>query len=46
MAFVPVLTRLGYITKPLTADDVFDLSIVTAVHPGQEHYSHPGRLAP
>jgi NitT/TauT family transport system substrate-binding protein len=46
MKFMPVLTRLGYITKSLTADDVFDLSIVTAVHPGQEHYSQPGQLAP
>jgi NitT/TauT family transport system substrate-binding protein len=46
LAFVPVLTRLGYITKPLTADDVFDLSIIEAVHPEQEHYSHPGLLAP
>jgi len=46
MAFIPVLTRLGYITRPLTADDVFDSSLITAVHPGQEHYSHPGLLAP
>jgi len=44
MAFVPVLTRLGYITTSLTADDVFDSSITTAIHPEQEHYSHPGKL--
>jgi NitT/TauT family transport system substrate-binding protein len=46
MEFIPALTRLGYITKPLRADDIFDLSIVTAVHPEKEHYSQPGQLAP
>lgn len=44
MAFVPVLTRLGYISKGLGAEDVFDLSIVRAIHPDQEHYSLPGHL--
>jgi NitT/TauT family transport system substrate-binding protein len=44
MAFVPVLTRLGYITRSLTLDDIFDFSITTKIHPLQEHYSHPGEL--
>jgi NitT/TauT family transport system substrate-binding protein len=46
MKFIPVLRRLGYITEPLREDAVFHLSIVTAVHPEDEHYSHPGQLSP
>ena len=45
MAFVPVLTHFGYITTPLTTDDVFDSSIITTIHSEQEHYSHPGKLS-
>lgn len=44
MAFVPVLTRLGYIAGSLGEKDIFDLSIISAVHPQQEHYSQPGKL--
>lgn len=44
MRFVPVLSKLGYITKPLPEEAVFDLSIITKTHPQPEHYSDPADI--
>ena len=44
MRFVPVLSKLGYITKPLLEEAVFDLSIITKTHPQPEHYSDPAGI--
>jgi NitT/TauT family transport system substrate-binding protein len=44
MRFVPVLSKLGYITKPLPEEAVFDLTIITKTHPQPEHYSDPAGL--
>ena len=44
MRFVPVLTKLGYITRPLTEETVFDLTIIENTHPQPEHYSDPGSI--
>ena len=44
MRFVPVLTKLGYITKPLAEETVFDLTIIEKTHPQPEHYTDPGRI--
>ena len=44
MRFVPVLTKLGYISKPLAEEAVFDLTIIEKTHPQPEHYSDPGSI--
>ena len=44
MRFVPVLSKLGYITKALPEEAVFDLSIITKTHPQPEHYSDPANI--
>ena len=44
MRFVPVLSKLGYITKPLSEEVVFDLTIIEKTHPQPEHYSDPDRI--
>jgi NitT/TauT family transport system substrate-binding protein len=46
MRFVPVLSTLGYITKPLSEEAVFDLTIIENTHPQPEHYSDPARIPP
>jgi NitT/TauT family transport system substrate-binding protein len=46
MRFVPVLSKLGYITKPLPEEAVFDLTIIEKTHPQPEHYSDPARIPP
>ena len=38
MEFVRVLKRLGYISRPLSADEIFDRSIIDTVHPEKSHY--------
>jgi len=38
MGFVSVLNDLGYITRALNADQIFDRSLINKVHPGAHHY--------
>ncbi|MEW6409424.1 MAG: ABC transporter substrate-binding protein [Nitrospirota bacterium] len=38
MAFVPVLHRLGYISKILTPQDIFDLQYIRKTHSDPPHY--------
>ncbi len=38
LAFVPVLKKLGYISRALTEDDIFDSRFVEGVHPEAPHY--------
>jgi len=44
MSFLPVLSKLGYIEKPLTEEDIFDLTPIQKIHPQIAHYSNPGNL--
>jgi NitT/TauT family transport system substrate-binding protein len=44
MRFVPVLSKLGYITKSLTEEAVFDRTIIEKTHPQPEHYSAPAHI--
>ncbi len=39
MAFVPVLRRLGYITKSLKEKEIFDFSFIREAHKEQPHYN-------
>jgi NitT/TauT family transport system substrate-binding protein len=36
--FVPVLEHMGYLTRPLSREDIFDCSLIRAVHPEPQHY--------
>lgn len=38
MAFVPVLKRLGYINRNITADEIFDRSLIDRIHIENDHY--------
>ena len=44
LAFIDTMTVLGYITKPLKMDDVFNTRTVKKIHPGKHHYDNPGAL--
>jgi len=44
MAFMPVLHSLGYISRPLTKNDVFHTELIEKIHPEKPHYSDPGML--
>jgi NitT/TauT family transport system substrate-binding protein len=44
LAFVPVLRRMGYISKPLAKPDVFQTDIIEKIHKEKPHYDDPGRL--
>lgn len=44
MRFAGTLQRLGYVSKLLSADDVFDLRPIKKVHTGPQHYDNPGSL--
>jgi NitT/TauT family transport system substrate-binding protein len=44
MAFAPVLRKMGYITAPLSKDDVFYTRLIEATHPEKPHYDDPGAL--
>ena len=40
-----VLKELGYIRRDISADEIFDLSLIRKIHPGKDHYHdplHPG----
>jgi NitT/TauT family transport system substrate-binding protein len=39
MKFVRTLQALGYISRPIGEDEIFDRSLIEAVHPGQHHYN-------
>ncbi|UCD34235.1 MAG: ABC transporter substrate-binding protein [Nitrospiraceae bacterium] len=44
-AFSRVLKELGYIRRDISADEIFDLSLIRKIHPGKDHYHdplHPG----
>lgn len=44
LAFVPVLQKMGYISKPLSKEDVFYPEIVESIHKEKPHYENPGML--
>jgi len=43
MAFLPALQQSGYIDRDLAVDEVFDLSLISRVHPAPHHYLDPIR---
>ena len=44
MKFVRTLQKLGYISRQIGEDEIFDRSLIAAVHPGPHHY-HDGIAA-
>jgi NitT/TauT family transport system substrate-binding protein len=44
MAFVSVLQKMGYISRPLVKDDVFYTRLIERIHPERSHYDDPGML--
>lgn len=38
MAFVPVLKNMGYLSKDVSQEEVFDTSLIESVHPEPHHY--------
>ena len=38
MKFVRTLQSLGYISRPIREDEIFERSLIEAVHPGPHHY--------
>jgi len=44
--FVSCLKRLGYIKNTISRDQIFDVSLIRAVHPGPPHYEvQPGSVS-
>ena len=39
LKFVRTLQALGYISRPIGEDEIFDRSLIAAVHPGPHHYN-------
>lgn len=39
MEFVKALKRLGYISREISKNEIFDLSLIEKFHPEKEHYS-------
>ncbi|MGB7789013.1 ABC transporter substrate-binding protein [Methanoregula sp.] len=39
MKFVHTLEALGYISRPINEEEIFDRSLIAAVHPGPHHYN-------
>ncbi|VVB69465.1 NMT1-like family protein [uncultured archaeon] len=39
MAFLPVLREMGYISRDLRKEDVFDTKLIEKIHPESHHYS-------
>ncbi len=39
MKFVGTLRSLGYISRPVREDEIFEHSLIAAVHPGPHHYN-------
>lgn len=44
LSFVPVLQKMGYISKSLGKDDIFDKDIIDRIHGEKPHYSDPSML--
>jgi NitT/TauT family transport system substrate-binding protein len=38
MLFVPVMRKLGYLTRDVSVDEIFDASIIRKLHPEKDHY--------
>lgn len=38
MEFVKVLRNLGYISRDIPSDEIFDFSLIKKIHPGKDHY--------
>jgi NitT/TauT family transport system substrate-binding protein len=38
LAFLPVLKKLGYISRMLREEDIFNLSFIRKIHPQTPHY--------
>jgi NitT/TauT family transport system substrate-binding protein len=45
MGFVKVLKELGYISRPVAVDEVFDFRLIKKVHPGPPHYDQPSPVS-
>jgi NitT/TauT family transport system substrate-binding protein len=44
LAFIPVLQKMGYVSKPLKAADIFNTKLIEKVHRHKHHYDDPGNL--
>lgn len=44
LAFVPVLQKMGYISKPLSRVDIFQTDLIESIHGEKPHYGDPGTL--
>jgi len=44
MGFVKVLKKLGYISRLVEKDEIFDLRFIEKVHPGPPHYDQKANL--
>ncbi|WXG44408.1 MAG: ABC transporter substrate-binding protein [Promethearchaeati archaeon SRVP18_Atabeyarchaeia-1] len=44
LAFIPVLKKMGYISRPLKRVDIFDTKLVESTHKEKPHYDDPGKL--
>jgi NitT/TauT family transport system substrate-binding protein len=44
MLFVGTLQRLGYLVRDVAQEEIFDRSLIDAVHPGRDHYADEIRL--
>jgi len=42
LAFAPFLQKAGYISKSLSADDIFQKDFIEKIHPEKPHYDDPG----
>jgi NitT/TauT family transport system substrate-binding protein len=38
MEFVRILRKLGYINRQISADEIFDTSLISEIHPEKDHY--------
>jgi NitT/TauT family transport system substrate-binding protein len=43
MAFVSAMLSLGYIRREIAAHEIFDTSLIDAIHPEEEHYTTGGQ---
>lgn len=44
LRFLPILSRLGYIKRPLAQENIFDKRLVEKTHPHPPHYDGPNCL--
>jgi len=45
MGFVKVLNELGYISRPVSEDEIFDFRFIKKVHRGPPHYDLPSPIS-